>query len=235
MSQKISFSVIIPCHNEQDQIERCLKSLENQTIDPAEFEVVVVNNASTDSTGSCVEEYSKSSNLQIHLIHEWKKGVSPARHTGAKFASGEIFVFLDADNFPHRKLLEGIRRAEDRGYRAGVIKTLPFDFSVRGFSLFFFLDLVKRYGPRPFGKSFCLRNLYFASGGYNCAIACGENVEFLVRVKKKLQGQKRKLGYVSKPIFCSLRRFQKEGYGKVLRQWFKGYIGLYGKEYTVIR
>ena len=232
MSEKRYFSVIIPCHNEEEYIEHCLESLERQTISPNDFEVIVIDSASTDRTMEVVKRYQQTSLLHIVIANVPHRGVSLARNRGAALSQGALLVFLDADNTPHPDLLSDIQRG---GRQAGVIKTLPNVSSVFGMGVFLVLDLFKRIGPRPFGKNYCTREIFTAIGGYQDGIALGENVEFLLRVKKWMKMSKQKLKYISTPVYCSMRRFSHQGYTKVLLQWWRGYIGYYGSDYEVIR
>lgn len=82
-------SVIIPVYNEEKDIERCLKSLKNQSF--KDKEVIVVDDGSFDNTQEVVERFPVILLKQNHL------GPGLARNLGAKKAHGEILVFLDAD------------------------------------------------------------------------------------------------------------------------------------------
>lgn len=82
-------SVIIPAFNEENYIGACLQSIQKQTQKP--LEVIVVNNNSTDRTSKIASQFN------VRIVNEKKKGVSAARNAGAKMATGNILVFLDAD------------------------------------------------------------------------------------------------------------------------------------------
>lgn len=85
-------SVVIPAYNEARFLPRCLKSLSNQ-VDSPDFEVIVVDNASTDGTSNIAKKFG------VRVIHESEKGVAHARDAGLKAAKGEIIVSTDADSF----------------------------------------------------------------------------------------------------------------------------------------
>lgn len=89
-------SVIIPVFNAKDTIIRCLKSLEKQTLDS--FEVIVVNDGSTDETPTIIKEYIKSSSLNLRFLSQHNCGPSAARNRGLDSASGVYFAFVDADD-----------------------------------------------------------------------------------------------------------------------------------------
>jgi len=86
-------SVVIPLYNKEKQIAATLRSVFNQTFQ--DFEVVIVNDGSTDSSVSVVESLGDS---RIRLINQKNSGVSAARNRGIDEAKGELIAFLDADD-----------------------------------------------------------------------------------------------------------------------------------------
>lgn len=88
-------SVIIPTYNEEDSIGRCLKSLASQTY--KDFEVIVVDDGSTDTTALKLRGASKTYGIKIKVLNQEHKGPGAARNLGVKRARGEILVFIDAD------------------------------------------------------------------------------------------------------------------------------------------
>lgn len=91
----IKLSVIIPVYNAEPYIKRCMESLLNQTIQ--DYELIFVNDGSTDNSKEIIEEYQKH-NRQIILINQDNKGVSIARNEGLAAAVGEYVGFVDADD-----------------------------------------------------------------------------------------------------------------------------------------
>jgi glycosyltransferase involved in cell wall biosynthesis len=87
-------SAIICTHNRDTYLGSAIDSLLSQNF-AAGFEVVVVDNASSDRTRAVVEE--RASNPRLKYIFEPVVGLSVARNTGAQFASGEILAYLDDD------------------------------------------------------------------------------------------------------------------------------------------
>lgn len=88
--EKPNISVIIPAHNEEDYLPALLRSLRSQDCRHS-YEVIVVDNASTDTTAIVARRMSAK------VIHEPRLGLPQARETGRLNAIGEILVFLDAD------------------------------------------------------------------------------------------------------------------------------------------
>jgi glycosyltransferase involved in cell wall biosynthesis len=89
----LKLSVIVPAHNEEKFIEKCLDSLGKQTLNKKFYEVIVVDNASTDKTSKIVKRYP------VKLVYEDKKSVIWARQKGVDSSSGEIIVSADADTY----------------------------------------------------------------------------------------------------------------------------------------
>ncbi|MGU0039174.1 glycosyltransferase family 2 protein [Citrobacter freundii complex sp. 2025EL-00176] len=87
------FSIIIPLYNKGQYISKTLESLFKQTFQ--DFEVIVVNDGSTDNGPSLVNQVADE---RVKLICQGNQGVSVARNTGAKHAVGDFLVFLDADD-----------------------------------------------------------------------------------------------------------------------------------------
>ena len=86
----MKISLIIPAYNEEKYIKDCLLSIQKHG--EGLFEVIVINNASTDATASIVKEFKN-----IKLVNENKKGLPFARNRGLAEANGEIVAFIDAD------------------------------------------------------------------------------------------------------------------------------------------
>ncbi len=88
------FSIIIPAYNASQTIAACLKSLGRQTLPSKDYEVIVVDDGSTDET----EEISRRFN--IRYMFQPNQGPASARNRGAAEATGEIILFTDADCIP---------------------------------------------------------------------------------------------------------------------------------------
>lgn len=107
------FSIIIPLYNKAYFIQRAIDSILNQSY--REYEIIVVNDGSTDGSDQIVQGYNQS----IKLITQKNQGVSKARNTGIKQASHSYIAFLDGDDFWHPNYLEniyhGIQKYPDTG------------------------------------------------------------------------------------------------------------------------
>jgi len=117
-------SVVIPLYNKEHHIRETLESIEQQTYSP--FEVVVIDDGSTDLSSEQVEEYLhdvSDISYPIRLIHQLNAGVSVARNRGIRASKGEYVAFLDADDqwLPH--FLEEINHLINRFNSAEVFAT----------------------------------------------------------------------------------------------------------------
>lgn len=94
-------SIIIPVYNVEKYLHRCLKSVLNQNIS-CSYEVILIDDGSTDSSSNICDEYSKK-NENIIVIHKENEGLGHARNSGIRIASGKFCMFIDSDDY----LLEG--------------------------------------------------------------------------------------------------------------------------------
>jgi len=89
----VKYSVIVPAYNCEDTIEECIDSILSQKVD--NYEVIVVNDGSTDNTAKLVQEYADS---RLRLINQNNQGPYRARTTGIDSAEGEWILFVDSDD-----------------------------------------------------------------------------------------------------------------------------------------
>lgn len=91
------FSVIIPVYNAEKYIDECVQSLLNQKY--KDFELILVNDCSTDNSLELCKHYEKQDNRVMVLSQEKNQGVSAARNHGLEHASGKYILFVDSDDF----------------------------------------------------------------------------------------------------------------------------------------
>lgn len=89
-------SVVIPCFNSEEFIARAIESVLKQTY--INYEVILVDNNSSDNTTSVIYDYMKRCPNRIKVLHEYKKGAPAARNKGLYEAKGEWIQFLDSDD-----------------------------------------------------------------------------------------------------------------------------------------
>lgn len=100
-------SVIVPSFNEEKHIARCLDSILNQTF--TDFEVLCVDDNSTDSTFDIIKEYSLKDS-RIKPLKNPGKGVSSARNFGLENSCGDYIGFVDSDDFIQPQMYEFLLR-----------------------------------------------------------------------------------------------------------------------------
>lgn len=100
-------SVIIPCYNVEKYIDRCIKSLEAQTIGMDAMEIILIDDASTDSTPERLKEWEKKYEDSILLVLCEENGrQGRARNIGMQYASAEFITFIDADDWIEKEMLQ---------------------------------------------------------------------------------------------------------------------------------
>ena len=95
-TQKVAISVIIPLYNAELYLPTCLQHILLQTF--KDFEVIIVDDGSTDSSGIICDEYAQKDS-RIKVFHQKNKGVSAARNFALSKVCGEYVMFIDADDY----------------------------------------------------------------------------------------------------------------------------------------
>ena len=88
-------SIIVPAYNVEKYLSNCLDSIINQTY--KELEIILVDDGSTDSSGSICDEYALI-DKRVRVLHNTNCGVSFARNAGIECANGELICFIDSDD-----------------------------------------------------------------------------------------------------------------------------------------
>ncbi len=100
-SDPLTFSIVIAARNEEENIRECLDSIFSQTVKLDRYEVIVVNDRSTDATAAILEEFQgRFANFSVITVSDVPSGMSPKKHAvskGVDAARNEIIVFTDAD------------------------------------------------------------------------------------------------------------------------------------------
>jgi glycosyltransferase involved in cell wall biosynthesis len=101
----IELSVIIPTHNRAEILEKCLQHLHNSQFPKNKFEIIIIDDASTDNTQQVVEK-AKETNPNINYFKQKKAGQGVARNFGVTQAKGNVCVLIGDDMFVHKRFLE---------------------------------------------------------------------------------------------------------------------------------
>ena len=89
-------SIIIPVHNSEKTLKRCIDSIINQTL--VDIEIICVNDGSTDDSLNILIDYQKRDS-RIKIIDKENGGVSSARNVGIDFSSSDYLAFMDSDDW----------------------------------------------------------------------------------------------------------------------------------------
>ena len=120
MSYKMKLSIIVPVYNVADYLPKCLDSLLAQDLPQNEYEIIVVNDGSTDNSGNIAQQYADKY-ANITLINQANQGLSGARNTGIKCAKGDYIQFVDSDDYVDIHLFERLQHIIEQ-YDPDIIK-----------------------------------------------------------------------------------------------------------------
>jgi glycosyltransferase involved in cell wall biosynthesis len=117
-------SIIISTRNRASQLERCFQSVA-RIASPAPWELVAIDNASTDDTSCVIRRFAESVNIPVRTAIEPQPGLAHARNLGITLAQGEILAFTDDDCYPAPDYVDEVIRAfsdPEIGYIGGMVK-----------------------------------------------------------------------------------------------------------------
>jgi glycosyltransferase involved in cell wall biosynthesis len=186
------FSVVIPLYNKENFIENTIQSLLNQTF--SDFEVLVVNDCSTDTSEQLVARFDDP---RINIIqHSVNKGLSASRNTGIKSANANYIAFLDADDLWKPSFLEKIDVLINQYPEASLFATkyevlhkknriVTHDFKLKNFTKH---GIIKNFFESNLNQSIyypsclCVKKIVFEDVGYyNEEVNYSEDVDFNLR------------------------------------------------------
>src|SRR4030042_1621138 len=106
MKNRKYFSVIIPTYNRKEKLEKCLKALFRQTYPRSRYEIIVVDDGSSDGTQEMVKRKEKRSPVPLHFIRQENSGPARARNVGIRESQGDLLLITGDDILAERTLLE---------------------------------------------------------------------------------------------------------------------------------
>ncbi len=185
-------SVIVPAYNEEKYIAGCLEALQKQDFPKDKFEILVVNNLSTDKT----REIAESMGVAVFDFSQ-NKGVGPVRQEGVKKASGQILAFTDADTKPEAAWLKKVSKDFEDPQVIGVGgKVLPEGAGFFTTFLFELYDIFLKINlflgkPLPWGNNMAIRKDSFEKvGGFDLNLATSEDWDLALRLQKQFPNSK---------------------------------------------
>jgi glycosyltransferase involved in cell wall biosynthesis len=189
-------SVIIPAFNAQDTIERALVSTLAQDYDP--FEVIVVDDGSTDETGSVAARVEG-----VRCLTQDNAGPSAARNRGVEAAAGEFLAFVDADDeVPPTKLSAQVGYLLEHPDIGCVLGRQEVELEGGGAPEWIGRDPVfNDFAGVPLMSLVCRRDTFQELGGFDPALRIAEDRDLLVRMRE------RQIGIAVVPEVVLRRRF----------------------------
>lgn len=218
-------SVIIPAHNEEKYIGKCLDSISTAKSNrDFSVEIIVALNRCTDHTEDIAKSY------QAITVQEDEKNIAKIRNTGVKASTGDILVTIDADSWMTPNMLQKvIGKLQSKKYIGGGVRIKPERMSL---GIFFSLLMLVPYMLKArisAGMFWLYKRDFEASGGFDESLVSVEDYYFALRLKAL--GKKKKLKYgtiLQEHITTSCRKFDQFGdwylfrNPKLVKELFKG-------------
>lgn len=144
-------SIIVPLYNRMDIFPRALASIFNQDLDPSEYEVIVVDDCSSDHAREYVNSISDKYTNLVYVYHTKNLGLSAARNSGIKLVSSDLMLFLDADMVIPRNFLNCHINAHRShvGEKVAIISNVVYPQHYIGSSNFAKFIQSRELGSRP--------------------------------------------------------------------------------------
>lgn len=233
-TQKPKVSVLVPAFNEEKYILKSLAALQQQ--DYPNYEVLIVNNASTDRTADVVRAfiYHQQLTFKFRLLHESRQGTQFARECGRNAAAGDIIAQLDADCLPPGNWISnGVELLQQKNAAAvaGPYDYFDAKFFVRtltSISQMFIMQplntlvqLFRKGGVIIGGNVFIRASILERAGGYNTALCFyGDDVDIALKVSR--YGQ---IVFTKKIIVrSSSRRYNASGFFGVQAKYTRAFL-----------
>ncbi len=208
------FSIIIPAHNEEKYIGKCLDAVDKAAAFAGEsVQTIVVANRCTDKTAEISEKHG------AYVCVNDDKCISSIRNAGARLAEGEIIVTIDADSVMTEGSFKEIREMLASGEYIGGGTRAKFSRMSLGiaFSAAYVainvIPIMKKHKAVLMGGMFwCYRKDFEEIGGFDESLVSLEDMDFAVRLKKLGDKQGKKYGVLKKNIIVtSSRKFDEFG------------------------
>ncbi len=185
-------SIIVPAYNAEKTIDRCISALLDQTIPPEDYEVIVVDDGSTDNTAEIIKNYP------VRYYYQKNSGPAAARNKGVYKSKSEIILFTDADCVPSenwiKEMVKPLKSTETAAVK-GAYKTNQKEIVARFAQVEFLerfkllekaetIDMIDTYSA-AFKK-----NIFLQAGGFDLSFPVANNEDTELSYKLSKQGCK---------------------------------------------
>ena len=180
-----AISVIIPAHNEAHNLPRTLAALTRQTLEPSRFEVLVVDDRSTDGTLALAASFAGQ--LPLRAVSTSSGSIAAVRNHGASLARGDVLAFLDADCVPRPDWLAEALQLAAPHTLWGADYLIPPDSTWVG-RVWARFQATEHRGPTAFLPGGCLfvsRAGFDRLGGFQTSLETSEDVELCRRAHQQ--------------------------------------------------
>lgn len=210
-----TFSVVIPAHNEEKYIGKCLEAIGKaaEKARPLETEVIVVANRCTDGTAEIARQHGAA------VLPNEDRSISAIRNMGVRAASGEIIVTIDADSCMTEGSLLEIKQMLESGKFVGGGTVSKFDrmsigiaFSAMYVAANLIPVMAKNKAALTGGMFWLYKRDFEAIGGFDERYVSVEDLDFAARLNKLGVSRNQKYGTLKKSrIITSSRKFDEFG------------------------
>lgn len=212
-------SIIIPTYNEEKNLENALKAIRNQ--DYKKYEIIVSDSKSKDRTRAIAKKYG------ARVVIGERKGIGAGRNLGAKFAKGDILIFVDADTIMMMNTVGEFVKSFSKKHVIGVTcPVIPSKMKIRNFAIYLAYNQIvwgstKTRNPHVGGICVAYKKKNFSdSGGFNESLAAFEDIDLSRRM-----GKKGKIFYNEETfVITSPRRVEAWGHFATFRKYLKFYL-----------
>ena len=205
MAQRPDYSIIIPAYNEEECLPATLRSVckAMRRIEGLHGEVIVSDNASTDSTAAVARSYGAL------VVHEPHRQIARARNAGAACARGRCFIFLDADTLISVSLLAAALRALESGNICGGGALVRMDRRLPLSSRVFMcawtaMSRLCRWAAGSF--VYCLREAFEDIAGFDETYYASEEIHFSKALRRWGEGRGMRFTIFSHYVVTSGRK-----------------------------
>lgn len=206
----MKLSVVIPAYNEEAFLPHLLESLKKQTVSKQDYEVIVVDNNSTDKTAEIARRFG------ARVISEKHRGYAYACNAGFAAAKGEIIARADADYVQPKDWLEKIDKAFQKDSKLVALggPLYPLESTVLENIVYYPGIILWMFILKSLGRGFLFPNMamkqemYKKTGGFDTNLEFGEDTEMCLALKKL-----GKVAYIpSIYVYTSIRKMRSLGF-----------------------